>query len=109
MASDCVCWPLIISDGLPHQARAAQLLPSIAAATPAEAPDALLAAIGDQKDVPYPIFHDDVSHQKGDLSDWTIASAIFDLRARTLRVYAGNPSTREGRVLANLTLPFARR
>jgi len=90
-------------------ARAAELLPTIATATPDRAPTVMLSCLGDQDDVEYPIFHDDVSHRKGELSDWTVASAIFDLRARTLRVYAGNPANPNlARILTNRSLPFAR-
>jgi len=88
-------------------ARSEELLPGIAAAPAAGAPAAMLAALGDQADHPWPIFHDDLSHQNGDLSDWTIASALFDLRARSLRIFAGNPKL--GRVLTNRTLPLALR
>ena len=38
------------------------------------------------------MFHDEASHRAGDLSDWTIASALFDLRRGMMRVYWGNPA-----------------
>ena len=66
-------------------ARAKQMEPP---ATPADA----LVALGDQHDRAYPMFHDAASHKAGDLSDWTIASALFDLRRATMRVYWGNPA-----------------
>ena len=83
-------------------ARAATLLPSIAAAKAAETRAAMLNALGDQVDHSWPIFHDDLSHKNGDLSDWTIASAFFDLHQRTVDIFAGNPS--HGRILANHSL-----
>ena len=42
----------------------------------------ILRVLGDQHDASWPIYHDDASHAAGDLSDWTIATALFDLRAR---------------------------
>ena len=56
--------------------------------TPAD----VLVALGDQHDAAYPMFHDEASHSAGDLSDWTIASALFDLRRGMMRVYWGNPA-----------------
>ena len=54
------------------------VLPAISAAGAKSSPqaldDALVDGIGDQHDKSYPIFHDVLSHQRGDLSDWTIAS-----------------------------------
>ena len=89
--------PQTISNSSRHRtARAAQLPPPRSTAD-------ILHSLGDQADTQYPIFHDDLSHARGDLSDWTLASALFDLRARTLTIFGGNP--REGRVLVELPLP----
>eukprot|EP00322_Chrysochromulina_rotalis_P018641 CAMPEP_0115835776 /NCGR_PEP_ID=MMETSP0287-20121206/4367_1 /TAXON_ID=412157 /ORGANISM="Chrysochromulina rotalis, Strain UIO044" /LENGTH=388 /DNA_ID=CAMNT_0003289241 /DNA_START=21 /DNA_END=1187 /DNA_ORIENTATION=- len=100
--------PQVYGNSSVHRtARAVDLLPSIAAsaASPKQARAAMLAAIGDQEDQQWPIFHDDVSHAAGDLSDWTVASAFFDLRARSLTIYAGNPSNPNlGRMLVNRSL-----
>lgn len=52
----------------------------------------ILKILGDQKDHSYPIFHDKVSHAHGDLSDWTLATALFDLDAGTVSVMDGNPA-----------------
>ena len=38
----------------------------------------VLAVLGDQGDRSWPIFHDDLSHRRGDLSDWTLTTALFD-------------------------------
>ncbi|CAK9020719.1 Uncharacterized protein SCF082_LOCUS15024 [Durusdinium trenchii] len=42
-------------------------------------PQDALQILGDQEDRAYPIFHDLRSHQRGDQSDWTLASVLFDL------------------------------
>ena len=42
------------------------------------------------------------SDAAGDLSDWTIATALFDLRKATLTVFAGNPRKKD--VLATVAL-----
>lgn len=52
----------------------------------------VLKVLGDQHDVQYPIFHDQLSHDRGELSDWTLATALFDLDNRTMTMYHGNPS-----------------
>ncbi len=78
--------PQVIGNSSAHRtARAQQMVPPI---TPADA----LVALGDQHDAAYPMFHDEASHRAGDLSDWTIASALFDLRRGMMRVYWGNPA-----------------
>ena len=79
-------------------ARAAEILRD----APPTTPEAIAHALGDQQDHSYPIFHDVASHAAGDLSDWTIATALFDLRKATLTVFAGNP--RKGDVLATVAL-----
>ena len=81
-------------------ARAAKLPPPTSTAM-------MLQILGDQGDVAYPIFHDQLSHDKGDVSGWTIASALFDLRARTLQIFSGNP--RDGNVIATEALPAGAR
>ncbi|ETW08522.1 hypothetical protein H310_01085 [Aphanomyces invadans] len=39
-----------------------------------------LALLGDQGDKSYPIFHDDKSHVNGELSNWTLITALFDVK-----------------------------
>jgi hypothetical protein len=79
-------------------ARAAQMAP------PPSTAAAIAHALGDQQDHAWPIFHDKTGHAAGDISgSWTIASALFDLRAKTLQIYSGNP--RHGDVLKTLALP----
>jgi len=51
----------------------------------------MLHVLGDQEDSAYPIFHDQLSHARGELSDWTLATAVFDLDARTVVLLRGNP------------------
>ena len=45
--------------------------------TPATTAD-LLHILGDQEDRQWPIFHDERSHARGDLADWTIATALIE-------------------------------
>ena len=78
-------------------ARVKQMVP------PPDTPAAFAHALGDQQDHSWPIFHDEASHKAGDLSDWTLATALFDLRAKTLQIFWGNP--RHGVVLRHLALP----
>mmetsp|Transcript_24300 Transcript_24300/g.39031 ORF Transcript_24300/g.39031 Transcript_24300/m.39031 type:complete len:323 (-) Transcript_24300:115-1083(-) len=53
---------------------------------------ALLEVLGDQEDRHYPVFHDNVSHEHGDLSDWTLATALFSLRnGGKMTIFEGNP------------------
>ena len=73
-------------------------------APPPSTAAAIAHALGDQQDHAWPIFHDRTGHAAGDISgSWTIASALFDLRAKTLQIYSGNP--RHGDVLKTLALP----
>ena len=55
----------------------------------------VINVLGDQHDVHYPIFHDEISHQRGELSDWTVATALFDLDKKTMTMYHGNPKSNE--------------
>lgn len=56
---------------------------------------AVLNILGDQNDVQYPIFHDQFSHIRGELSDWTLASVLFDLDNATMTMYHGNPAEQQ--------------
>ena len=98
--------PQSISNSSSHRmARANLLLPAINAALPSESPAAMVSALGGQHDRHWPIYHDDASHRSGDLSDWTVASALFNLTRRnhyTLTVFHGNP--RHGQVVARRAL-----
>lgn len=71
-------------------ARVAELPP------PTNAKD-ILHILGDQEDILYPIFHDTRSHDRGELSDWTMATALFDVDRRLMTMYHGNP--RDGSVM----------
>eukprot|EP00932_Pfiesteria_piscicida_P002147 SRR837773.12087.p2 GENE.SRR837773.12087~~SRR837773.12087.p2 ORF type:complete len:240 (+),score=66.81 SRR837773.12087:79-720(+) len=52
----------------------------------------ILNILGDQHDRDYPIFHDEKSHNRGEKADWTLASAAFDLDAKTVTILQGNPA-----------------
>jgi len=59
---------------------------------PPTSPTDILNILGDQADRQYPLFHDVLSHVRGDISEgWTLASAIFDLRNSSLTIYHRNP------------------
>ena len=58
--------------------------------------------LGDQADAAWPIYHDAKSHARGDQSDWTLCTALFDLSAKALTVYVGNPTL--GRVAVHESL-----
>ena len=53
----------------------------------------MLAVIGDQGDHSYPIYHDNLSHERGDQSDWTLGSIFVDASEGTVWVWNTNPST----------------
>mmetsp|Transcript_24362 Transcript_24362/g.51906 ORF Transcript_24362/g.51906 Transcript_24362/m.51906 type:complete len:426 (+) Transcript_24362:133-1410(+) len=52
----------------------------------------ILNILGDQEDHAYPIFKDEVSHARGDKSDWTMATVSYDLDSKVATIYSGNPS-----------------
>lgn len=52
----------------------------------------VLHVLGDQADHLWPVFHDELSHERGELSDWTLATAIFDLDDGSISVMRGNPA-----------------
>jgi len=55
--------------------------------------------LGDQNDHQYPIFHDDLSWQNGDVTgDYTMATVLFDINAGTVEVLHGNPKQNRSRV-----------
>ncbi|OQS04899.1 cysteine protease family C45 [Thraustotheca clavata] len=39
----------------------------------------ILNVLGDQGDTSYPIYHDAISHAKGELSNWTLITVVFDV------------------------------
>lgn len=90
--------PQLYGNSSLHRLKRAAELP------PPKTLDDILETLGDQHDVSYPIYHDVASHQKGDLSDWTIATALIDLSGapQTMTIYAGNPKNRN--VAAKLPL-----
>lgn len=60
--------------------------------TPPTSVKGALKILGDQHDRLWPIFHDSLSHGRGDLSGWTLTTIAFDLNQRTAFSYRGNPS-----------------
>ncbi|CAE7540776.1 unnamed protein product [Symbiodinium natans] len=67
--------------------RFARLRMLLAPKTPQDA----LHMLGDQLDRSYPVFHDELSHARGDMSDWTLATVLFDLNQGIVDLMAGNP------------------
>lgn len=59
----------------------------------------ILQILGDQGDVQYPIFHDRLSHNRGELSGWTLASVVFDLDTRSVAILQGNPARGRRRIV----------
>jgi hypothetical protein len=53
----------------------------------------MLAVLGDQGDRAYPIYHDNLSHEMGDQSDWTLGSIFADASEGTVWVWNTNPKT----------------
>ncbi|RLN96266.1 hypothetical protein BBJ28_00019306, partial [Nothophytophthora sp. Chile5] len=53
-----------------------------------------LAVLGDQHDRAWPVFHDLQSHERGDLSGWTLASIVFNLEQGKAVSLHGNPAHR---------------
>ena len=80
--------PQLLSNSSTHRLeRVGQLLKMH---TPQNTSD-LLSVLGDQADIQWPVYHDEKSHERGDLSDWTLCTALVDLREKRLRVFTGNP------------------
>lgn len=50
-----------------------------------------LHILGDQHDRLYPVFHDVLSHERGELSGWTLTTIVFDLVKKQAVSYRGNP------------------
>lgn len=69
-----------------HRLRRLQALPRPAT------PDDMLKMLGDQQDREYPIYHDSLSHANGELSDWTLATALYDIDKHEITLMHGNPS-----------------
>ncbi|KAG7402245.1 hypothetical protein PHYBOEH_003504 [Phytophthora boehmeriae] len=66
-----------------------------------------LAVLGDQEDTSWPVFHDVLSHERGDLSGWTLMSIVFDLERKKAVAYDGNPALRHAKYdwdLATMTV-----
>ncbi len=57
-----------------RDARAAAMLK----AHPIRGPADMLAVIGDQTDRGWPIYHDNLSHERGEHSDWTLGSILVE-------------------------------
>lgn len=50
-----------------------------------------LDVLGDQEDHSYPVFHDAKSHERGELSGWTLTTIVFDLARGVAYSFRGNP------------------
>ena len=73
---------------------------------PIETPADMIHVIGDQGDVSWPIYHDNLSHQKGELSDWTLCTLFVDPIETRLEIYLNNPRSNKPVLTVNLTDHF---
>jgi hypothetical protein len=64
-----------------------------------------LEILGDQEDHLYPIFHDEKSHARGELSGWTLFKIAFDLDKAIAYSYEGNPAKANIHLIWDLTNP----
>ncbi|KAG6958742.1 hypothetical protein JG688_00010374 [Phytophthora aleatoria] len=60
--------------------------------TPPTTIDEALVVLGDQEDRSWPVFHDYLSHARGDLSGWTLTTIVFDLDKGKAVSFLGNPA-----------------
>ncbi|KAG3107867.1 hypothetical protein PI124_g2578 [Phytophthora idaei] len=60
--------------------------------TPPTTIDEALVVLGDQEDRSWPVFHDYLSHARGDLSGWTLTTIVFDLDKEKAVSILGNPA-----------------
>uniref|UniRef100_K3WCK1 Peptidase C45 hydrolase domain-containing protein n=1 Tax=Globisporangium ultimum (strain ATCC 200006 / CBS 805.95 / DAOM BR144) TaxID=431595 RepID=K3WCK1_GLOUD len=51
-----------------------------------------LAILGDQEDRSWPVFHDTLSHEGGELSGYTMTTIVFDVLEGKAYSFRGNPS-----------------
>ncbi|KAJ8571645.1 hypothetical protein ON010_g5187 [Phytophthora cinnamomi] len=75
--------------------------------TPPTTIDDALKVLGDQEDKSWPVFHDALSHERGDLSGWTLTTIVFDLDKGEAVSFLGNPALRHKNLvwdLLNLTV-----
>lgn len=61
-----------------------------------------LAVLGDQHDQAYPVYHDALSHERGELSGWTLTTVVFDLLEGRAYSYRGNPKRMSVKYIWNL-------
>ncbi|KAF4041437.1 Acyl-coenzyme A:6-aminopenicillanic acid acyl-transferase domain-containing protein [Phytophthora infestans] len=59
--------------------------------TPPTNVDEALTVLGDQEDRSWPVFHDSLSHSRGDLSGWTLTTIVFDLSKGKAVSFLENP------------------
>ncbi|ETP30833.1 hypothetical protein F442_20228 [Phytophthora nicotianae P10297] len=60
--------------------------------TPPKTIEEALVVLGDQEDRSWPVFHDSLSHAKGDLSGWTLTTIVFNLDKGNAVSFLGNPA-----------------
>lgn len=78
--------------------------------TPPTTIDEALDVLGDQGDQSWPVFHDSLSHARGDLSGWTLTTIVFDLDKEKAVSFSGNPALHHTQYdwdLINLTVKVA--
>lgn len=62
-----------------------------------------LHILGDQHDHLYPVYHDVLSHERGELSGWTLTTIVFDVAKKQAVSYYGNPRNEQQEFLWDLT------
>ncbi|KAE9017844.1 hypothetical protein PR001_g12229 [Phytophthora rubi] len=70
--------------------------------TPPTTIDEALKVLGDQGDKSWPVFHDTLSHERGDLSGWTLTTIVFDLDEGEAVSFLGNPALRHKNLVWDL-------
>ena len=58
---------------------------------PITQPKDMLNIIGDQSDVGWPIYHDNLSHERGEHADWTLCTIFVNPTEQTISIYTENP------------------
>ena len=78
------------------------------AAHPITSTKDMLNVIGDQTDEGWPIYHDNLSHARGEHADWTLCTLFVDPTLMELHLYTTNPKYNPPMDVIDLNTWFAR-